>query len=123
MFGLIGAGIVVVVIALGVYLGLERLGTAGLGLAALRTVGLGALVLLFFNPAWSVRTSGGPPVVLYLLGLGPGDIRGAGGNLGAGVVKARRGDVADEASSGPNRWPDGEMQEAANRSTLEFPKV
>ncbi len=72
MFGLIGSGLVVVVVALGVYLGLERLGTTGLGLAALRTVGLGALVLLFFNPARSVQTSGGPPVVLLDASLSMG---------------------------------------------------
>ena len=72
MFGLIGVVVVGAVIALGVYLGREKLGTEGLGLAALRTVGLGALVLLFFNPARSVRTTGGPPVVLLDASLSMG---------------------------------------------------
>ncbi len=60
---------VIAVVGLGlvagaVYVGWERLGAVGLGLAALRTTGLGALVLLLWNPARTVRVSGGPPVVL-----------------------------------------------------------
>ncbi len=38
-------------------------------MAALRTVGLGALILLFVNPARSVRVGGGPPTVLLDVSL------------------------------------------------------
>jgi hypothetical protein len=55
-----------------VYLGRERLGPEGLGLAALRTVGLGALVLLLFNPVQTGRTTGGPPTVLLDASLSMG---------------------------------------------------
>ncbi len=47
-----------------VYVGYERLGAAGLGLAALRTAGVGALVLLLVNPSRTSRVSRTPPTVL-----------------------------------------------------------
>lgn len=50
--------------ALAVYLLHERLGAAGLGLAALRTLGLGALVLLLFNPVRGRLTGDAPATVL-----------------------------------------------------------
>jgi len=47
-----------------VYLGYERLGAAGLGLTALRALGVGALVLLLVNPARTGRVARTPPTVL-----------------------------------------------------------
>ena len=47
-----------------VYVGYERLGAAGLGLAALRTLGVGALVLLLINPSGAARRTSAPPTVL-----------------------------------------------------------
>jgi len=47
-----------------VYVGRERLGIAGLALAALRTAGVTALLLLVINPGRASRVSGGPPIVL-----------------------------------------------------------
>jgi hypothetical protein len=60
---------VVVTIAIGVaagyvYLRREQLRFQGIGLAALRTVAMGALVLLLVNPGRSERRQGGNPVVL-----------------------------------------------------------
>lgn len=46
--GIVG---VIALAAMFVYLARERLGSQGLGLAALRTIGLGALVVLLLNPA------------------------------------------------------------------------
>ena len=84
-------GVILVVAALGtvaayVYLGRERLGAEGVGLAALRTVGLGALVLLLFNPARGVRMTGGPPTVLLDASL---SMAAAGGNWAAALDTAR----------------------------------
>ena len=47
-----------------VYLGHERLGAAGLGLTALRTLAVGALVLLLVNPSRTGRVAPTPPTVL-----------------------------------------------------------
>jgi hypothetical protein len=47
-----------------VYLRREQLGFEGVGLAALRTIAIGALVLLLVNPGSSERQPGGSPVVL-----------------------------------------------------------
>lgn len=47
-----------------VYVGREQLGLVGVGLAALRTIAVGALVLLLINPGSSQRQVGGNPVVL-----------------------------------------------------------
>ena len=47
-----------------VYLRRERVGAAGAGLAALRTTGLAALLLAFFNPTTTSRIAGGAPTVL-----------------------------------------------------------
>jgi hypothetical protein len=47
-----------------VYLRREQLGLEGAGLAALRTLAMGSLVLLMVNPGSSERQSGGSPVVL-----------------------------------------------------------
>lgn len=46
------------------YLGRERLGPPGIGLAMLRTTALVSLIMLFFNPARARRVEGGPPTVL-----------------------------------------------------------
>ncbi len=56
--------IVVAVVAGYVYLRREQLGLEGVGLAALRTLAMGALALLFVNPGSSDRQDGGSPVVL-----------------------------------------------------------
>lgn len=55
-----------------VYVGRERLGAAGVGMAALRTAGLAALVLLLVNPVAVRRVSGGPPTVLLDASLSMG---------------------------------------------------
>ncbi|MFQ5703100.1 MAG: hypothetical protein ACE5HT_03680 [Gemmatimonadales bacterium] len=47
-----------------IYVVREGLGLEGFGLTVLRTLGLGALLLLLVNPGDTVRVSGGPPVVL-----------------------------------------------------------
>ncbi|MDH3456231.1 MAG: hypothetical protein OER90_05265, partial [Gemmatimonadota bacterium] len=60
------------VLALFVYLGRERLGREGLGLAALRTVGLSALVLLVLNPGCAQSGQRGAPVVLLDVSLSMG---------------------------------------------------
>jgi hypothetical protein len=83
-------GVTLVVAALGaasafVYLGRERLGAEGVGLAALRTVGLGALVLLLFNPTRAVRETGGPPTVLLDASL---SMAAAGGRWAAALDTA-----------------------------------
>lgn len=46
------------------YLRRERLGAAGVGMAALRTVALAVLVLLLVNPTRTQRVTGGAPTVL-----------------------------------------------------------
>ncbi len=59
-----------------VYLVRERIGGWAVVLAAFRTVGLGALILLLFNPQFLQRMAGGPPTVLLdaslSMGLAPG---------------------------------------------------
>jgi hypothetical protein len=47
-----------------VYVGYERLGAAGVGLAALRTLGVAALVLLLINPSGAARHTTAPPTIL-----------------------------------------------------------
>lgn len=64
MLALALAWIVVIVAALVVYVAYERLGWQGVGLAALRTVALGTLVLLWVNPLRLGREPGGPATVL-----------------------------------------------------------
>lgn len=64
MLGVTVAMVAIATGALAVYLLHERLGAAGVGLAALRTVGLGALMLLLLNPARSRRMTDAPPTVL-----------------------------------------------------------
>jgi hypothetical protein len=59
-----------------VYMGRERLGVAGLGLAALRTAGVTALLLLLVNPGRASRISGGPPIVLLDESLSMGVVGG-----------------------------------------------
>jgi len=54
----------VAVAAAAIYLGRERAGVPGLGLAGLRAVALGALLLALFNPVSTDRVTGGPPTVL-----------------------------------------------------------
>ena len=64
MVGVI-VGLVVVALAAGaVYIKRERLGASGAGLAALRTVALGALLVLLANPTALRHGTGGPPTVL-----------------------------------------------------------
>ncbi len=61
----VGLGVLVVAGVAGfVYVIREGLGLQGLGLAALRTMGLGSLLLLLVNPGSTVRVSGGAAVVL-----------------------------------------------------------
>lgn len=64
MLGVIAIGLVTAAIAGVVYVGLERLRLAGLGMAVLRTVGVGALALLLINPARTTRVPDAPPTVL-----------------------------------------------------------
>ncbi len=64
--------IVVGVMAAVVYVGRERLGAQGLGLAALRTVAFGALFLALFNPGRLRRAPSGPPTVLLDASLSMG---------------------------------------------------
>jgi len=51
-------------VAVFIYLRQEKLGLAGVGLAALRTLGLGALLLLLWNPGCARLAPTAPPVVL-----------------------------------------------------------
>ena len=66
------AALAAAVIAGLVYVAYERLGAAGLGLTALRTLGVGALVLLLVNPSRSARESAAPPTVLLDASLSMG---------------------------------------------------
>jgi hypothetical protein len=63
MLGVIVATVLAAILAGVVYLARERLGATGIGLAALRTVALGALFMALFNPGTLRRVSGGPPTV------------------------------------------------------------
>jgi len=64
------------VLALVVYLRHERLGAAGVGLAALRTTGMAALIVLLWDPVRAVRVQRESPTVLLDASLSMG---GAGG--------------------------------------------
>lgn len=64
MFGVIVASVVVAGAAVFVYLVRERLGARGLGMAALRTTALGALLMLLVNPTGERSADAGPPTVL-----------------------------------------------------------
>ena len=70
MIAAVIATIVMGVIAAVVYVGRERLGAQGLGLAALRTVALGALFLALFNPGRLQRAPSGAPSVSLRRWLG-----------------------------------------------------
>ncbi|MBI2401691.1 MAG: hypothetical protein HYV20_02915 [Gemmatimonadetes bacterium] len=61
---MIAIGVLAAAIAGVVYLGLERLGSAGFGMAVLRTVGVASLALLLINPAGTMRVPDAPPTVL-----------------------------------------------------------
>jgi hypothetical protein len=59
------AGVALAALGAGaIYLVYERLGLAGAGMAALRTAGVGVLLLLLVNPARLVRSGGAAPTVL-----------------------------------------------------------
>ncbi len=62
----------VAVLAVFVYVAREQMGLEGIGLAALRTAGLGALIVLFLNPGRAVRVEGEPPLVLLDASLSMG---------------------------------------------------
>lgn len=84
-------GVAVAIIALGflagfVYLYHERQGWPGVGLAVLRVIGLGALVLLFFNPVRTARVTGEAPTILLDASLSMGV---AGGRWDEAVDSAR----------------------------------
>lgn len=72
MLAVIVAALLAVAVGLGAYLGWERLGTRGLGMAALRAGALTVLALLLLNPASTERVSGGPPTVLLDASLSMG---------------------------------------------------
>jgi hypothetical protein len=74
-------------VALFLYVRQERLGWEGVALAALRTAGLTALVLLVVNPAWLTRRTSLPAVVLLDQSLSMGV---AGGSWLAAVDSAVR---------------------------------
>jgi hypothetical protein len=76
MVGVVLATLVAALIATVVYVGRERLGVEGLGLAALRTVALGALFLVLFNPGSLRRMTGGAPTVLLDASLSMGAVGG-----------------------------------------------
>ena len=72
MIGAVLATIAVGFLAGFVYVGRERLGIRGLGLAALRTLGLGALFFALFNPGRFMTAPQGPPIVLLDASLSMG---------------------------------------------------
>lgn len=86
MVGVIAGIAGVAVLAALVYLGRERLGARGVGLAALRTVGLGALLVLLVNPAELEPGGTGPVTVLLDASLSQG---AAGGRWRAALDTAR----------------------------------
>jgi hypothetical protein len=69
-----------------VYLARERLGAAGFGMAALRTIAFGALLLVLFNPGSARRVAGGPATVLLDASL---SLDAAGGRWPAALDTAR----------------------------------
>ena len=72
MIAVVIATVLAAVLAGVVYLGRERLGVEGVGLAALRTVALGALFFALFNPGRLSRISGRAPTVLVDASLSMG---------------------------------------------------
>ncbi len=72
MLAVVIASFVAMGIAGAVYLGWERLGTGGVGMATLRAGALVALVVLLFNPARTERVRGGAPTVLLDASLSMG---------------------------------------------------
>ena len=86
MVGVVLATLFVAVLAGTVYLRRERLGVQGAGLAALRTVALGALFLALFNPGRLSRVTGGTPMVLLDASLSMG---ATGGQWQAALDTAR----------------------------------
>ena len=72
MIPAVGGLLFAAVFALFVYLGRERLGVEGVGLAVVRTVGLAALILLVLNPGCARSGQRGPPVVLLDASLSMG---------------------------------------------------
>src|SRR5690349_8360131 len=72
MFAVVLASLAAIALAGGVYLGWERLGTRGAGMAALRAAALIALAILFFNPVRTEHVRGGPPTVLLDASLSMG---------------------------------------------------
>lgn len=64
MLGVIAAFVAAALVAGASYVRRERLGVESVGLAALRTVALGCLLVLLLNPVRTMRMSGGPPTVL-----------------------------------------------------------
>jgi hypothetical protein len=64
MLGVIAIGLLTLGVAGVVYLRLERLRLAGLGMTVLRTVGVTSLTLLLINPARTMRVPDAPPTVL-----------------------------------------------------------
>lgn len=91
---MLGVTLTIVAIAAGalaVYLLHERLGATGLGLAALRTVGLGALALLLLNPVRGRRMSDASPTVLLDASLSM-DAAGGRWREALDTARARAGD-------------------------------
>lgn len=86
MLGIIVLTAVGAALAGAVYLGRERLGAAGVGLAALRTVAFGALFVALFNPGGLRRIAGGTPTVLLDASLSMG---ASGGQWPAALDTAR----------------------------------
>jgi hypothetical protein len=86
VLGVIAAFGVAALVAGFTYLKREGLGVEGAGLAALRTVALGSLLVLFLNPARNARVSGGPPTVLLDASL---SMHAAGGQWSAALDTAR----------------------------------
>ncbi len=72
MVAVVIATVLAAALAGAVYLGRERLGVEGVGLAALRTVAFGALFLALFNPGRLSRISGRAPTVLVDASLSMG---------------------------------------------------
>jgi len=86
VLGMIALGLLAAAVAGGVYLGLERLRFAGVGMAVLRTVGVAALALLLINPASTTRVPDAPPTVLLDASL---SLSAAGGRWREAVDTAR----------------------------------
>ena len=86
MLAVVLAAIAAALLAGFLYLSRERLGAAGMGMAALRTVALVALVLLLMNPTRTQRVTGGAPTVLLDASL---SMEAAGGQWRAALDTAR----------------------------------